>query len=79
MGREIKDLEEYVHFLETVLDHLSEAVYIGDENGKIIFVNREAERMDHLSRKYVIGRNENEVYGTESGKLVAGSGQAHRR
>ena len=31
--------------------------------------------MDHLSRKYVIGRNENEVYGTESGKLVAGSGQ----
>lgn len=75
MGREIKDLEEYVHFLETVLDHLSEAVYIGDENGKIIFVNREAERMDHLSRKYVIGRNENEVYGTENGKLVAGSGQ----
>ena len=26
MGREIKDLEEYVHFLETVLDHLSDAV-----------------------------------------------------
>ena len=36
MGREIKDLEEYVHFLETVLDHLS-AVYIGDEKRKDYF------------------------------------------
>lgn len=76
MKYEGKELEAYVHFLETVLDHLSEAVYIGDAKGDIIFVNREAERLDHLSRKYVIGRNEKEVYGTENGKMVAQSGQA---
>lgn len=74
MDHKHENLQVYVRFLETVLDHLSEAVYIGNESGEIFFINKEAERMDDLSRSYVIGRNEEEVYGTRNGRLVAESG-----
>lgn len=67
--------QEYIHFLETILDHLSEAIYIGDEVGNILFINKEAERVDSISKNKILGLREEDIYGTCNSKLVAGSGQ----
>ncbi|MGN1010488.1 MAG: PAS domain S-box protein, partial [Clostridia bacterium] len=68
--------KEYIRFLEFVLDHLQEAIYIGDEEGRVLFINKEAERLDGMSRKKVIDKNEVDIYGTENSKLVVSSGKA---
>ncbi|MBQ6810467.1 MAG: PAS domain S-box protein, partial [Firmicutes bacterium] len=65
---------EYTRFLEFILDHLQEAIYIGDQNGKVLFINKEAERLDGMSRKNVIDKNEVDIYGTENSRLVVKSG-----
>ncbi|MDO4541541.1 MAG: sigma 54-interacting transcriptional regulator, partial [Bacillota bacterium] len=75
MDPTVEEMKKYINFLETVLNHISEAVYIGGADGKTVFINREAERLDRLSREYVIGRTEEELYGTRNGKLVTETGQ----
>ena len=69
---------EYIDFLETILDHLSEAIYIGDGDGNILFINKEAERIDQIAKNEVVGLNEEEVFGTKNSRLVASSGQPIR-
>lgn len=65
---------EYTEFLEFILDHLQEAIYIGDEKGRVLFINKEAERLDGLSRRSVVDKNEVDIYGTENSRLVVESG-----
>ncbi len=67
--------KEYIGFLEFILDHLQEAIYIGDPEGNALFVNSEAERLDGLSRSKVIGHREEDIYGTRNSVLVAKSGK----
>ncbi|MGM9568417.1 MAG: sigma-54 interaction domain-containing protein, partial [Clostridia bacterium] len=68
--------KEYIRFLEFILDHLQEAIYIGDEKGRVLFINKEAERLDGMSRQKVVDKNEVDIYGTENSKLVVSSGKA---
>lgn len=76
MKRSPEEMEEYICLLETVLDHIHEAVYVGNQDGKTYFVNRMAEELDRVPRDYVVGRYEEDIYGTENSKLVTKTGQA---
>lgn len=62
--------KDYISVLESILDHISEAVYACNYEGETIFVNKEAERTDGINRDLVIGKTEGELYGTDNHRFV---------
>ena len=45
-----------------IIEHFYAAVYITDEKGNMLYLNRAAEVMDQLEREKVIGKNLAEIY-----------------
>lgn len=45
-----------------ILDGLSEYIYIVDNNGKILFINKAAARFERVSKTDIIGKHINEIY-----------------
>lgn len=73
MNKSFRNTEKDIHYtnlLETVLDHISEAIYISAEDGRILFINREAELTDGINRDEFIGLTEEEVYKTQNHQYV---------
>ena len=44
-----------------IIEHFYAAVYIIDEKGNMLYLNRAAEAMDQLEREKVIGKNLAEI------------------
>jgi PAS domain S-box-containing protein len=59
-----KDLQENKDNLQSVYDSVSEAIYILDENGTFVDVNKGAEKMYQYSREELIGKNPQSVAAT---------------
>lgn len=64
-----------IHYLKTVLDEIYEGVSICDQNSKILFFNKSYEKIENLSRAKIIGKTEQELWGTNFGKKVMFQGQ----
>ena len=67
---QIKDEVGYCQLLETILDHVSEAVYCSGADGTTLFANREAEVTDGINRSEIIGHKEEEIWGTHNHESV---------
>lgn len=67
---QIKDEVGYCQLLETILDHVSEAVYCSSADGTTLFANREAEVTDGINRSEIIGHKEEEIWGTHNHESV---------
>lgn len=68
VGRDITDrklaeieLQENKDNLQSIFDSVSEAIYVIDENGVFIDVNKGAEKMYHYSREELIGQSPQSV------------------
>lgn len=68
----MKNISEknYISLLESILDHISEAVYACNYAGETIFLNKEAERTEGINRDAIIGKSEAELYGTNNHRFV---------
>ena len=64
-----------IHYLKTVLDEIYEGVSICDRNSKVLFFNKAYEKIENLSRTKIIGRTEQELWGTNFGQKVMFQGQ----
>ena len=56
-------LQLSLEILLRVLDYLNEAVYIVDQDGIVIYVNRAAARLEQLDQEEMIGKTVQEIYG----------------
>lgn len=69
----VKD-EHYIQLLEFALNQVSEAIYINDDDGIILFVNSEAEKSDGVIFDKTVGYKEADVFDTKSHITVFDSG-----
>ncbi|HMM06622.1 MAG TPA: sigma 54-interacting transcriptional regulator [Clostridiales bacterium] len=74
-NNKIKGTADYSKMLESILNHISEAVYISDIDGEVLFINKEAENTDGINLTEVIGKKEPEIYGTNNHAKVMESGK----
>ena len=56
-------LQLSLEILLRVLDYLNEAVYIVDQDGIVIYVNRAAASLEQLDQEEMIGKTVQEIYG----------------
>lgn len=61
MNKDLKSIIENSVIL-TILNDLSEYVYITDEEGYVRFINRAAEKFEHQSNDEIIGKHINDIY-----------------
>lgn len=68
----MKNISEknYISLLESILDHISEAIYACNYEGETVFVNKEAELTEGINRDDIIGKTEEELYGTSNHRYV---------
>ena len=57
-----RKLEEYHNRIQTILESITDAFFAVDRNSIVTYWNREAERILHMSRKMIIGKNLWEVF-----------------
>ena len=57
----MKDLFYKENILE-ILDHIEEGIHIIDKNGRIVYYNKFAQKIDAVDREKAIGRHILEVY-----------------
>ena len=62
--------KDYISLLESILDHVSEAVYACNACGETVFINREAEITEGVNREEILGKTEAETYGTHNHRYV---------
>jgi transcriptional regulator with PAS, ATPase and Fis domain len=56
-SKEMKSLEEKVHFYETILDHVQNGVMITDEKGKIVFFSKTYGQFLGINPREAIGKH----------------------
>ena len=62
---ERKNMEKYCSFHANILSAVNEAIFATDENFKITYWNRKAQRLYGWSEKEVLGKDSQEVFKTE--------------
>ncbi len=62
-----------IEILMEILEHIHSGVYIADEDGTLIYVNRAGEQIDNFSRNDVIGKHISEIYSDNSFDKKKGS------
>ncbi|MEG1497424.1 MAG: sigma 54-interacting transcriptional regulator [Clostridiales bacterium] len=65
MNKDFSD-KDYIKLLEGALNHVSEAIYTSNPRGEIVFINKEAEITDGLNKSEILGKKEEEIYGTSN-------------
>lgn len=68
-----KELEEYKNrsnLFEKVFDKVDSAIYIYDEDTRLIYMNSASEKIEGLKRKHLIGKSEKEIWNTDIVKPV---------
>ena len=68
--------KNYIRLLEFALNNIPEAVYINDNDGTILFVNKGAEINDGAYYNKVVGLKEKDIFDTESHQRVMDSKKA---
>ena len=49
-------------FLVDLMDHISESIYIYDENGYTVFINKAAQQYENVKSEDIIGKHINDMY-----------------
>ncbi|MGN0962987.1 MAG: sigma-54 interaction domain-containing protein, partial [Clostridia bacterium] len=62
--------KDYISLLESILDHVSEAVYASNIQGEAVYMNHEAEITEGVNREEILGKTEAEIYGTHNHRYV---------
>ncbi|OQY56902.1 MAG: hypothetical protein B6247_02370 [Candidatus Parabeggiatoa sp. nov. 2] len=61
-----EQIQERETLLQAILDNSPSAIYVKDIQGRYLFINRQFERLVHLTKAEIIGRNDYEIFPAET-------------